>query len=303
MSAGTAFDLLGVDAADAEPDCEFLLDFLEGAEEDVDADEEPAGAVVRMLLLPPPLLLVAELELPDLPTFSLLLCFLALPGTASLTLEPLPPDFGTSARLILSLGSEEPAGVAAADEAVAAADPAGVEGAGDSAAATAAVAAACDVVLLLTGVLGGWMTVGGGAAGGACVAGGTGGGGAGEAVRLSGVIFVVESEGANSGCSSKLGGAFLAFLADFSAFLAFFSAFSAFFCSLVEVPPLLPSFPSLCAFFSFLSFFAFLGLSCFLLPDSAFEWWSFLECSFLLELLDDSDFVEGGCVGGRSPKP
>ena len=105
-----------------------------------------------MLLLPPPLLLVAELELPDLPTFSLLLCFLALPGT-SLTLEPLPPDLGTSARLILSLGSEEPAGVAAADEAVEAADPAGVEGAGDSTAATAAVAAAARSRVLKFGAI------------------------------------------------------------------------------------------------------------------------------------------------------
>ena len=106
-----------------------------------------------LLLLPPPLLLVAELELPDLPTFSLLLCFLALPGTTSLTLEPLPPDLGTSARLILSLGSEEPAGVAAADEAVEAADPAGVEGAGDSAAATAAVAAAAQSRVLKFGAI------------------------------------------------------------------------------------------------------------------------------------------------------
>jgi len=127
--------------------------------------------------------------------------------------------------------------------------------------------------------------------------------GVGVDILLTDTVVTVESDGANRAGSSKgLAGTFLAFLA----FLASFrSAFSAFFCSLVEVPPPLLLFSpcSLCAFLSFLSFFAFLGLSCFLLLDSAFEWWSFLECSFLLELLEDSDLVVAGCAGEGLPNP
>jgi len=141
LSAGVAFDLLSADAAEAEPDGSFL-DFL--AEEEVEANVEGAGVVGAAVFVPPPVLLPAELELPDLVVFSLPFCFLALFVT-SLPLPKLPPDLGTSARLILSLGSEEPPGVVAAAAAPAA----------DRLDDTGVSTAACDSVLLVTGVEGG----------------------------------------------------------------------------------------------------------------------------------------------------